>query len=161
MNKDMFINSTCRDKESKCSKETGDLAEEQGMIEENNENVTNTKEKTERTTQNGGRHYKEIIARERSTREIIPIQIVGETWLKQEHRTMVIVLEDMTNGQIEVATYNKAQGVVTWRIEDTDGHLRTVCKNLLELATLHVEQDKEEDSEERQTYMFIEDNDNH
>jgi hypothetical protein len=71
---------------------------------------------------------------------------------------MVIVLEDMTNGQIEVTTYNKAQGVVTRKIEDTDGHLRTVCEDLLELATIHVGQ--EEDSEEEQTYTFIEDDDN-
>jgi hypothetical protein len=72
MNEDMFINSNC-------SEETEDLAEEQGMVEESDENITNTEEKTERTTQNGGRRYKGIIARERSTGEIIPIQIVGET----------------------------------------------------------------------------------
>jgi hypothetical protein len=151
VNEDMFINSNC-------SEETEDLAEEQGMVEEGDENVTNTEEKPERTTQNSGRQYKGIIARERSTGEIIPIQIVGETWLEQEHRTMVIVLEDMTNGQIEVATYNEAQGVVTRKIEDTDGHLRTVCEGLLELATIHVGQ--EEDSKEERTYTFIEDDNN-
>jgi hypothetical protein len=59
---------------------------------------------------------------------------------------MVIVLEDMTNGQIEVTTCNEAQGIVTRKIEDTDGHLRTVCEDLLELATIHVGQ--EEDSKE-------------
>jgi hypothetical protein len=151
VNEDTFINSNC-------SKETEDLAEEQGMVEEGDKNVTNTEEKPERTTQKGGRRYKGIIARERSTGEIIPIQIVGETWLEQEHRTMVIVLEDMTNGQIEVTTYNEAQGIVTRKIEDTDGHLRTVCEDLLELATIHVGQ--EEDSEEERIYTFIEDDDN-
>jgi hypothetical protein len=73
---------------------------------------------------------------------------------------MVIILEDMTNGQIEVATYNEAQGVVTRKIEDTDGHLRTICEDLLELATIHVGQSEEEDSEEEQTYTFIEDDNN-
>jgi hypothetical protein len=119
-----------------------------------------TEEKPERITQKGGRHYKGIIARERSIGEIIPIQIVGETWLEQEHRTMVIVLEHMTNGQIEVTTYNEAQGIVIRRIEDTDGHLRTVCEDLLELATIHVGQGEEEDSEEERIYMFIEDDNN-
>jgi hypothetical protein len=74
---------------------------------------------------------------------------------------MVIVMEDMTNGQIEVTTYNEAQGVVTRRMEDTDSHLRTVCEDLLELATIHVGQGEEEDSKEEQIYMFIEDNNNH
>jgi hypothetical protein len=141
MNEDTFINSNC-------SEETEDLAEEQGMVEESDENITNIGEKTERTTQNSGRHYKGIIARERSTGEIISIQIVGETWLEQEHRTMVIVLEDMTNGQIEVATYNEAQGIVTRKIEDTNSHLRTVCEDLLELATIYVGQSEEEDSKD-------------
>jgi hypothetical protein len=154
MNEDTFINSNC-------SEETEDLAEEQGMVEESDENVTNTEEKTERTTQNSSRRYKGIIARERSTEEIILIQIVGETWLKQEQRTMVIVLEDMTNGQIEVITYNEAQGIVTRKIENTNGHLRTICENLLELATIHVGQSEEEDSEKEHTYMLIEDDDNH
>jgi hypothetical protein len=66
MNEDTFINSNC-------SEETEDLAEEQGMVEESDKNITNMEEKPERTTQKGGRHYKGIIARERSTGEIIPI----------------------------------------------------------------------------------------